>query len=740
MLKDINFKNSYTSGFDEPKHFFTEALIESVRFDLGLGFFSSSGIQALAPGFAVFVANGGVMRVVINQYLSEQDKTAIEEGQSGMVESIEDKIILDIESLQNILSAPTELFFKCFSYLISINRIEFVATVSSKGGVAHDKYGIFTDENENKVAFIGSANWSKSALEYNGETITVFSSKNDKDRVNEYQQLFEASWICDTPHLIHIPMDKVKTYINKKYKPRNIIELLKGSVDLIDSCRVHSDINLVNDYNNLPQYLVDKITYKASEPRFPFIVERDIQKNAYKAWLENDYNGIFAMATGSGKTVTALNCLLKEYQEHKYYKAIIVVPTQALALQWEFEVRSFNFDNIISTYSDKDWKEQLNRYVTRTIFNPNKDVIIITTYATFNKIQFQGLLNKIKGLDRFVYIADEAHNLGATSAIKCLPTKIKKRIGLSATPERIYDDYGSSEMYNFFHSNPPNYTYRYTMKQAIHEKILCPYEYTPIFVQLTEFEMEEYSKITKDLCKFIDAKTGMYSEDADALLLKRKRIIHKAENKKLAIVDLIRSLENKKKLDYTFVFVPEGFEPDYSKNDSYVVDIEDVHIIDEYADMFKKAGYTYHKYLGGINDAKSVLSSFSKGDIKILLSMKCLDEGVDIPRAENAIFCSSTGNPRQFVQRRGRILRMHDDKKMAFIWDLVVIPPLPSSDSNYRIERNLFVSEVKRVVNFAVLAEESNRIDVLYGELKDICYKLNIDLFDIVEQEELRYK
>lgn len=734
MLRDIDLKNSYTSGFDEPKFFFTEALLESSKFDLGLGFFSSSGIKALAPGFAVFVANGGVMRVIINQYLSDEDKAAIELGQSKLATTLEDRIISDIESLKVALSGPATIFFKCFSYLISIDRIEFVATISTKGGLAHDKYGIFTDANGDNVAFIGSANWSKTAMELNGETITAFSSWNDSKRVSEYQTLFDKSWESDTPHLIHIPMNKVKSHIKSNFKVDGLSELVTDGLEQLEN-------ESYSGNQQLPEYIVDKITEKSNEPRFPFPTERDIQKDAYKSWVDNNYSGIFAMATGSGKTVTALNCLLKEYKKCGFYKAIIVVPTQALASQWEKEVRSFNFQDVISTYSDSDWKESINRYTTRTIFNPNKSIVIITTYATFNKKHFQSLLAKIKGVKDFVYIADEAHNLGAASSLKCLPTNIIKRIGLSATPERIYDEIGSSEMYDFFDSQPPAYTYRFTMKQAIDGKILCPYEYTPIFVHLTEDEMEEYKKITRDLCKFIDSKTGKYSDKASTLLLKRKRIIHKAENKKIAVEQLISDLQQRKKLDYTFVFVPEGYEPDYSTKESYDLESDDIHIIDEYADMFKESGYTYHKYLGGLKDAKGVLSSFAKGDIKILLSMKCLDEGVDIPRAENAIFCSSTGNPRQFVQRRGRVLRTHKDKKKAYIWDLIVIPPLPLPDGvNYKTEKNLFTNEVKRVVNFAVLADDRNRLDVLYGKLKEICYQLDINLFDMIEEEELNYK
>jgi superfamily II DNA or RNA helicase len=393
--------------------------------------------------------------------------------------------------------------------------------------------------------------------------------------------------------------------------------------------------------------------------------------------------------------------------------------------------------NIVSTHTDKDWKNTLNRYATRSLLDQSKSIIIITTYATFNRKDIQFFVNKVKGADTFVYIADEAHNIGSPSSLKHLPYNIMWRIGLSATPERIYDDLGSEKIYEFFNSRPPEYTYRYTMKQAIEENILCRYDYYPIFVELTNSEMKEYEYISTQLRKFIDSDTGKYKPEAETLLLKRKRIIHKAENKKVAISNLLEDLKQKCKLDYTFVFVPEGYEPNYSERDAYNIDQEDIHIIDEYAQMFKNQGYSYHKYISGLEDAPGILKSFAEGDIQILLSMKCLDEGVDIPRAEHAIFCSSTGNPRQFVQRRGRVLRKSKEKNKAKIWDLIVIPPNVMNESN-GFERNMFIGEVKRIVNFAALAD--NQIDILYGELKDYCEALRINLFEMLEEENNNYK
>lgn len=737
MLNDVTFKNIYTSGYDEPKEFFTEALIESKTFDLGLGFFSSSGIRSLSYGFALFIANGGRMRVIINDFLTPEDKTAIENGQRLSLDDYEENILNDFVKLQHTLSKKDEHFFNCLSYLISIKHVEFVATISTKGGLGHDKYGIFTDDIGNKVAFIGSANFSQTALDLNGETVTVFTSRDEEKRVFEYQELFNTSWNSDTPHLIQIPISKVKTYISEKYPSKDISKLLEEEADFIRTDNVQDSSILGVVSKPLSSNLLEKIEEKVLEPRFPFPEERHIQTDAYNAWLDNNRQGIFAMATGSGKTVTALNCVLKQYKQNGFYKAIIVVPTQALAVQWKHEVENFNFQNVVSTFSDKDWKSTLCRYSTRCLLDEHKSIIIITTYATFNRKDMQLFLTKIKGIDSFIYIADEAHNIGSKGSLKKLPEKIPWRIGLSATPERIYDDNGSEQLYKFFNSRPPLYTYRYTMKEAIDDNILCHYDYFPVFVELTEVEMTEYNKISKQLRKFIDADTGKYRPEAEDLLLKRKRIIHKAENKKKAIYNLLEDLKLQEKLKYTFVFVPEGYEPDYSQREFHEIDEDDIHIIDEYSNMFKEHGYSYHKYISGLDDAPGILKSFSEGDIQILLSMKCLDEGVDIPRAEYAIFCASTGNPRQFVQRRGRVLRKCKGKEKATIWDLIVTPPNITSEESSSVERNLFIGEVKRIVNFAALAD--NQIDILYGELKDYCLDLQIDLFQLLEDEIKQY-
>ncbi|MCC8198225.1 MAG: DEAD/DEAH box helicase family protein [Tannerellaceae bacterium] len=732
MLKNVDFNVVYASGENEPIQFFIEALLESIHLDLGLEYFCSSAIRALVPGFAYFIANGGKVRILINDELTQEDKAALEKGQLIDVTMYEKSILTNFKRLSSLLSKEDELFFNCLSYLIASKRIEFIATVSTKGGNAHDKYRIFTDREGNRVGFAGSANFSMSALNYNAETINCFTSwtdATDLKRLNRYADIFENAWTGSSSHVLHIPISRIKTYIREQYPPKQLSEIINDSFLIRDSVWSHD--------NNISEHVFEKLKKIETEPRFPYPEEREIQKQAYSAWIENGYKGIFAMATGAGKTITALNCLYNEYKIKGYYQALIVVPTQALAVQWEKEAKLFNFQNVISTHTENDWKRILSRYTTRSILKTESNLVVITTYATFNRKDIQDFLKSTKGINNFIYIADEVHNVGSATSLKHLPENINYRIGLSATPERIYDDAGSQQLFDFFNSAPPNYTYSYTMKQAIDDGILCHYDYFPIFVQLTCSEMSEYENITKKLRKYIDSETGTYKKEAEMLLLKRKRIVHKAENKKVAIINLLEELKGNRKLDYTFVFVPEGYEPNYSENDGNVIDEEDIHIIDEYAQIFKDRGFHYHKYISGLDDPPSILESFANGDIEILLSMKCLDEGVDIPRAEYAIFCASTGNPRQFIQRRGRVLRKSKGKLKATIWDLIVLPPEIGNQAS-DTERNMFKSEVKRVVNFAALAD--NQVAILYGELREICETLRIDCFEMLEDEYKQYE
>jgi superfamily II DNA or RNA helicase len=739
-FRDIKFPETYKYSSDSeniPLEFYLEVFPIAQRVDLLLGYFSTNAFKILGASFAQFIHNGGTMRIVTNHILSYVDKeTLLSENPNSDNEDIVINIFSDVDKLLKTINEFGQHFFDCLKYLKKNGRLEIVPVKFNGVDLAHCKRMILFD-GDDFISTDGSINFTLSALTKNSESFEVNApwmgsifAERTKQEINNFEKIITRTH----PDYEYIDIDKIEVIIDKIGRSKEERELIEESVKL-DFSRMGEKVSKLLKTNRSEfdfQYSVEK-----DLPHFPYPQgPREYQELAYSNWKENQNLGIFAMATGTGKTITALNCILNEYKEKNLYKVIIAVPTKELVKQWEEEVAEFNFKNVVSTHSNKEWKEIINRYTTRSLLDQNKNLILITTYATFNREHIQNFVNLTKGIESFIYVADEAHNIGSPKTLKHLPTKIKNRIGLSATPERIYDEVGSKLLYNFFNSFPPSYTFRFTMKEAIERNILCHYEYYPLFVDLTNREMKDYKEITKELRKFIDSETGKYKSEAEMLLLKRKRIVHKAENKKVKLIELIKDLNDQKKLDYTFVFVPEGYEPNYSEVDDYELDDEDNHLINQYSDIFREHGYSYYKFIGGIDESEEVLKNFSKGEIQVLLSMKCLDEGVDIPRAEHAIFCSSTGNPRQFVQRRGRVLRKSKDKEKAKIWDMIVIPP-ESEEESKQVEKNLFLSEVKRVVNFAALAD--NQVEILYGPIKHQCELLGVNLFELLDNEMNQY-
>lgn len=471
---------------------------------------------------------------------------------------------------------------------------------------------------------------------------------------------------------------------------------------------------------------------------------RAYQKQAYENWKNNGQKGLFAMATGTGKTLTSLNCLLNIYQKFHFYKALILVPTITLVDQWEEECERFHFRHIIKVSSkNPNWKSEIDTIKLKedfSISNEEPSFIIIATYASFAREPiFQELVGFSKKTCRqMLLIADEAHNMGSGRILDRLSgVKFLRRIGLSATPERQFDDVGNRAIMDFFGCQN-GYTFEYSMQEAIDNGFLCRYKYYPHLVRLNDSEMNEYLRISLQLAKFYNSDSDSFPMSDDILkrlLLKRKRIVHKAKNKEEIFREIVMNRYSEKgNLKYTLVYVPEGAKPDDNTSDMFdmsetvVNDDYTDSLIDTYTQIVQEVSKTttVKKFTSDVKGRSEILDKYAKGEIEVLTSMKCLDEGVDVPRSEMAIFCASTGNPRQFIQRRGRILRKHPDKHMAIIHDLVVAPEISRGQENYNMERSLLKGELKRVRDFAVLSENA---DFAYAELEEILTYYNLPLF-----------
>ena len=308
----------------------------------------------------------------------------------------------------------------------------------------------------------------------------------------------------------------------------------------------------------------------------------------------------------------------------------------------------------------------------------------------------------------------------------------------------------------FFNDKPP-YIVSYSMEQAIKvdPPALCPYYYYPHIVRLRDIEMDEYKKISLQLLRMgmVDKNGNFKIGDPkiEKKLLERKRIIHKAANKLDTFKDILKVEYQKRQdkgkninLEYTLVYVPEGLAAEYddedyhSKNDSQEEETkEDQRLIDDYTialNSFKEEvdlnKIYVRQFTGVTRNREEILQEFAAGNIHVLTSMKCLDEGVDVPRSELAIFCSSTGNPRQFIQRRGRVLRKAEGKDYATIHDLVVIPEMSGNDMTFNMEKSMIKKELERVVDFSNLAENKSETYQVFKEILDK-YELSLGDFSI---------
>ncbi|TRX49643.1 DEAD/DEAH box helicase [Fulvivirga sp. M361] len=721
MLRDADFRMVYATGEDEPIAFYIEALMESHNLDLGLGFFSSSGFKVLSHGFAYFLSRGGKMRLIINNILTPQDKEAIEKGQETSTERlIEDRLVADIISLQKTLSKQDQHFFNCLSWLISKDKLSIVAIVPRNNaiGIAHQKFGVFSDQASDKVAFTGSLNFSESAFLYNVETISCYRSwTTENERVNYYNTLFRKIWTGQNSSVQFISIDKVKTHITSSFPTSGIDELLKTELSLIEE-QLNVEIPGVEKLKQLQGRIRKSKLLNTRDTND--IKPREYQKEAIANWINSGYKGFFEMATGTGKTFTGLFASLSLKSKNKKCFLLILVPTISLGEQWKEEVRKVGYQNILMVSSNySGWDKHLASSINAFKLGAVDNTVCISTYDSYKTDKFQLYIDKLPA--ETLLIADEAHAMGASQMLQKMPHGIKYRLGLSATPHRHFDDSGTSRLLEFFNAEHFS-TYQLNLKQAIADGHLCQYKLYPHFATLNDSEFAEYLSITKRIAKKIHLKQGEFEEQdphVEKLLRDRRNILNKAESKLVILNEIIEFITSSEgEVKHTLVYCPEGSTPE-----------EDARIIDHYGKFLGlEKGLRIGKFVGETSpeERQKLLKDFDEGKTQCLLAMKCLDEGVDVKQTKTAIFLASSTNPRQYIQRRGRVLRTHKKKSFAHLHDILAIPPeLQESEETLRVEKAILNQELRRYREFA--DDAYNYVEAV-EPLKPILEKYGLEL------------
>lgn len=707
-LIDLNIKSEYRSLIDNVvDDFYVPVLKESVLYQRAVGFFSSSALIAISKGVEGLISNGGKIQIIASPRLSQEDIDEIRKGYE--VRKVLERALLRGIETHNSVEDTSRLSY--IASLIANGVLDIkIAFLSTNNEIAmyHEKMGIMNDIEGNAVAFSGSMNESENAFSANYESFDVFCSwTNEKERVFQKQMAFQAIWNDYEPGVETI--DFPEAVKDRIYAFNNSLRRNSG-------LKTPEENSLPEDAMFLP-------------PDFKI---RPYQESAIQNWKENGYCGIYDMATGTGKTLTALASIEQLFSDnHKRLGVVIVCPYQHLVEQWVEDIVRFGIKPIVgySSSSQKSWKKNLAQAVRSFNLRVSDFFCFITTNASFVTKTVQDQIGILS--EDVVFVVDEAHNMGATNYRRYLPDNIKYRLGLSATIDRHNDESGTTALAEYFGKK----CIAYSLKDAIDSQMLTRYYYYPVLTYLDQDELSDYLLITGQLAKAIHKKNGkvVLTERAKQLLIKRSRIVAGAKGK---LPELQRQIaphiDDKHILVYCgATTVRDEDDADFSKRQ-----------IDLVADLL---GNTLNMRVGRFTSQESaqeraqIREAFAEGNaLQVLVAIKCLDEGVNIPSIKTAFILASSTNPKEYIQRRGRVLRKFPGKEFAVIYDFITLPfPVNTiATQNSTIidsTKGLIKRELIRMMDFADIAENpSSTFDLVY----DLKHGFNISEEELLGEED----
>ena len=636
VLSDLNLNYFYDKAeCDVAESFYLPCMKEAYRYYRRTGYFSS-GIYIVAwEALKEFIENDGKIQILCSPNLSNEDKLAIMEGYDSQNDSKLSQHILS-EFNQQLLNPDLSNPAKLLACLVAKNFLDIHIAIMSNGELYHDKVGVFEDKDGNCVGFRGAMNETYKGLasDGNGESVDVFWNWSDSEpdvfRAYKAKKSFEILWNNENDNVcVYDLPSSIKQKFLEISQNENFEELL---------------------------YSVKGINPK-SDNKVALKKPRKHQKEALDNWEKNRRRGLFEHATGSGKTFTAI-CAIRESLE-KGELPLILVPSVDLLYQWEKELKMELYDISPSIFlcgaGNSKWKEYLSQITDPSTLSNDRKYLILAVMATASSKEF---INKFQGGNHIFFVADEVHRLGSPQYQQVFLLDSGPRLGLSATPRRFGDPVGTEAIFNYFEKIIPPV---YDLQDAIHDGVLTEYKYFPETVNLTEEEQEIWNDYTKQIKRrfaLLNNSKNKTKFDSDnklkKLLIDRARVIKRAQNKLIAALEIITT--------------------NYKSGQKWIIYCDNIEQIKTLIKKLKGSvsALEYHSGLDQC-ERKRVMDYFNING-GILVSVKCLDEGVDIPSVSHAVILASSKNPREFIQRRGRLLRKADGKYLSYIYDLIVLP------------------------------------------------------------------
>ncbi len=712
-MKDKNFQEIdhiikttyYNSEDDVISDFLIPLLKRSKIYKRETYSFSSAIFTLINSTLSDIIKNNCKIYYIVGFELNQHELNAIENGKEDGVDLIEQKIITEFGSIEELISRldnkySRELFryrLTILSFLIAKDQLKLKVGFVSRGGKIknpskfkfHPKVMIFEDFYGNIIVANGSTNESFGGLYNNEESFDVFKSwkLETKDYFNRHKDKFDEFWNNKTENIKTISIERLlKEEIFSKYPPR--------SYDRDELIKIEEKLSLLINNDS------DRLRQDTEEYGGLFSVNLwEHQVTVIDNWFKNSNKGIIKFATGAGKTKTALFGLNKLKEENGKLATVISTPYQVLSEQWFEEIKStFHSAKTILAYESKsNWNLPLNRIVNSYNLGLEDNIIIITVNKTFSTESFQSVINKIQG--NTLLIADEVHHFGAESINEILSDSFNFRLGLSATPERYMDPKGTKSILNYFGKilSP-----EFTLKDSLDRGILSHYNYHPIIVELKKDEEGSYRSISNEIQKIWESTPNIEDKfkKAKSLINNRTEILNTASQKLVKLREMLVDL-GKSNIENSLIYCYGMDHLEKIASILFDLDVSNARItsrekIDERVESF---------------------NLFKGGNRQVLLAINCLDEGLDIPAISTGFILASSSNPKQFIQRRGRLLRKIRTKdgkvldKEVNIYDFISFPPLNSKGCLPQYEEDIFEKEIERFKEFANLAK--NREDAI---------------------------